>query len=163
MPGGFCGKKKDYDGNDNFITTKEDWKAIEDYLPKDKIIYEPFYCDGKSGLILKELGCNQVIHQNVDFFENTFNYDYIISNPPFSIKRQILDKLYEIDKPFILIMPMEILNYKYFQKWLNKIQLIFPKKRMNFYRPNGELKKFNYDCIYFCYKLNLERDIILLN
>ena len=27
---------------DNYITSKEDWKRIEDYIPKDKIIWAPF-------------------------------------------------------------------------------------------------------------------------
>jgi len=162
MTGGYCGKQKGYTGNDDYITKKEDWEAIQHFIPKDKIIYEPFYCDGKSGEILRELGCRNVIHEDIDFFTNTFEYDYIISNPAFSLKKKIMEKLYEIDKPFILIMPMEVMTYKYFKKWGNKIQIIVPKKTMDFYDKNGNLKKFNFDCFYFCYKMNLPRDIIYL-
>ena len=33
--------------NDNYETDKEVWKRLEQYIPKDKIIWSPFYCSGK--------------------------------------------------------------------------------------------------------------------
>ena len=33
--------------NDNFTTNKEEWKRIKDFIPLDKKIWSPFYCDGK--------------------------------------------------------------------------------------------------------------------
>jgi hypothetical protein len=43
------------------MTPKYAWENIKDLIPKNKIIWEPFYGDGKSGDYLKELGFN-VIH-----------------------------------------------------------------------------------------------------
>ena len=57
---------------------------------KDKVIYEPFYMDGRSGQILRDMGCNNVIHEKeYDFFEmvDKLDYDIIISNPPFTLKK----------------------------------------------------------------------------
>ena len=43
------------------MTPKYAWENIKQYIPNNKIIWEPFYGDGKSGDNLKELGFN-VIH-----------------------------------------------------------------------------------------------------
>lgn len=160
MTGGFFGKTKEYKGNDNFYTQKKDWENIKQFIPTDKKIWSPFYGDGKQKEYFKELGFN-IIHEDEDFFSNNKG-DIIIDNPPFSIKKQILERCTELEKPFILIMPFEVINYQYFKKFQNDIQIIIPNKRMNFIKPNGEIKKFNYDCSYFCYKMNLPKDLIFL-
>ena len=33
--------------SDNYATDKKGWEIIKEYIPKDKIIWSPFYCDGK--------------------------------------------------------------------------------------------------------------------
>jgi len=55
--------------HDDYMTPKYAWENIQKFIPKDKIIWEAFYGDGKSGNYLKELGFN-VIHEPFDFFEN---------------------------------------------------------------------------------------------
>lgn len=82
-------------------------------LPEDKVYYDPFYLDGSSGNHLKELGLN-VIHSNTDFFTNQVDYDIIITNPPFSQKKAVLEKLIKDGKPFIMIMPVTLLIQKTF-------------------------------------------------
>lgn len=153
-------KKKMFD--DEYYTKKEDWESIKDYIPKEKLIWEAFYGDGKSGEYLKELGFN-VINENVDFFENNFG-DIVVSNPPYSIKQKVLTRLKEIDKPFILLMPISTLRTKYFLNlFKNNIQLIIPSKRIQYNKPNA--KKNNgspYESIYYCYKINLSNDLIFL-
>lgn len=159
MPGGFCGKDKDYKANDDYYTLKETWQLVEPYIPKDKLLWEAFYGSGSSAKFLRELGF-QVVSRNEDFF--TMNEgDIIVTNPPFSIKKEILSRLYELGKPFCLIMPYEVLFYKYFEPFQSSIQLIIPKKRMNFTK-GGVLVKFNYDCVFFCWKMNLPKDIIFV-
>ena len=44
---------------------------------------------------------------------------------------------------------------------MNTYTLIIPKKRMNFIK-DEELVKFNYDCIFFCWKIELVRDLIFV-
>jgi len=153
--------------HDDYMTPKYAWENIEQYIPKDKVIWEAFYGDGKSGEYLKEMGYN-VIHEPIDFFENNKG-DIIVSNPPFSLSKQIMDRLYELDKPFILIFPSSKINTQYFRKWINKdLQIIIPRKRIHFTKKvNGEIPKnwgssCNFDCFYYCYKMNLPKDIIWL-
>ena len=152
--------------SDNYITNKYEWERIKDYIPTDKIIWSPFYCDGIQKEYFKELGYD-IIHENKDFFSYTPEYDIIIDNPPFSKKNEILIKLNDLDKPFIIICPSMMLGYKYFQdKFKNDIQIIIPSKRINFSHLDSKDKK-NYTppfaSFYFCYKMNLEKDLIFID
>jgi len=148
--------------HDDYMTPRSAWEAIKEYIPKDKIIWEAFYGDGKSGENFTEMGFN-VIHEPVDFFDNDLG-DCIVSNPPFSLSKEIMNKLYEIDKPFILIFPSSKINTQYFRQWREKgIQIIIPRKRIQFIKNGNELQnKCNFDCFYYCYKMNLPRDIVWL-
>ena len=159
-------KSKHITEND-YMTPKYAFENIMQYIPKDKIIWESFYGDGKSGEYLKELGFN-VIHEPVDFFENDLG-DLIVSNPPFSLSKEVMDRLYELDKPFIIIFPSSKINTQYFRKWKNKIQIIIPRKRIHFTKKiNGKIpenwkQSCNFDCFYYCYKMYLPKDIIWLD
>lgn len=152
---------------DDYMTPKYAWENIKDYIPTDKIIWEAFMGDGKSGEYLKDLGFN-VIHNDNDFFESNEG-DVIVSNPPFSKAKEILMRLKELDKPFILILPSSKINTQYFRLFKNEIQLIIPKKRIHFEKqingekPEGWRNACNFDCFYYCYKMDLKKDIIWLD
>jgi hypothetical protein len=153
--------------HDDYMTPKYAWENIKQFIPKDKIIWEAFYGDGKSGEYLKELGFN-VIHEEIDFFENNKG-DIIVTNSPFSKTKEILKRLKQLDKPFILILPSSKINTSYFREWKDKkIQIIIPRKRIQFEKLiNGEKPKksknaCNFDCFYYCYKMHLPNDIVWL-
>lgn len=97
--------------HDDYMTPKYVWENIIQYIPKNKTIWESFYGDGTSGLDLSNLGFN-VIHDKDDFFLNNKG-DIIVSNPPFSKKKEVLKRLKQLDKPFILIMPSSTINTQY--------------------------------------------------
>ncbi len=156
---------KTFEAHDDYMTPKSAWEAVQEYIPRDKIIWEPFYGDGTSGNHLKELGFN-VIHQCEDFFENNKG-DVVVSNPPFSIKKQVIERLVELDKPFMLIMPVFTLGCNYIRELLgDSIQIIVPRRRIQFNKiQDGKLapsNKCNFDCFYFCYNMNLPRDVLFL-
>ena len=153
--------------HDDYMTPKYVWENIKDYIPNDKIIWECFYGDGESGNDLKDLGYD-VIHEPIDFFENNKG-DILISNPPFSKKKEVFTRLKELDKPFIIICPASMINTQYIKElFMNKLQIIIPRKRINFTKkidgvvPKNWGDRCNFDCLYYCYKMNLERDIIWL-
>ncbi len=148
--------------HDDYMTPKYAWENIKQYIPKDKVIWEPFMGDGKSGEYLTELGFN-VIHNHNDFFENNEG-DVIVSNPPFSNKNKMMTRMKELDKPFILILPQPAINTKSVRELLkDDMQIIIPRKRIQFIKNGNELhNKCNFDCFYYCYKMNLPRDIIWL-
>ncbi len=151
--------------HDDYMTPKYAWDNIQQYIPRDKVIWEAFMGDGKSGEYLTELGFN-VIHNDNDFFESNEG-DIIVSNPPFSQSKEILNRLKELDKPFILILPSSKINTQYirenFKNTDDPLQIIIPRKRIQFVKNGNELQnKCNFDCFYYCYKMNLPRDIIWL-
>ena len=154
--------------HDDYMTPKYAWENIQQYIPKDKIIWEAFMGDGKSGEYLTELGYN-VIHNDNDFFESNEG-DIIVSNPPFSKSKDIINRLKILDKPFIIILPVGKICSQYMRNYLDtELQIIIPRKRIHFEKKvNGETPKdfknsCNFDCFYYCYKMNLPRDIIWLH
>ena len=156
---------KDKD-SDNYVTDKNGWEIIQDYIPKDKIIWSPFYCDGKQKEYFKDMGYD-IIHEDKDFFSYTPDYEILVDNPPFSKKKEVFRRLKELDKPFILIMPSSKINTQYFRENYkntdSQLQIIIPRKRIQFIKNGNELQnKCNFDCFYYCYKMNLPRDIIWL-
>ena len=150
--------------HDDYMTPKYAWDNIKQFIPQDKVIWEAFYGDGKSGTYLEEMGFN-VIHQEIDFFENNLG-DIIVSNPPFSQSKAVMDRLYELDKPFIILFPCSKLCTQYMRQWGDKgLQIIIPKKRIQFTKlvngvvPENWGNSCNFDCYYYCYKMNLPKDI----
>jgi hypothetical protein len=155
---------------DDYMTPKSAWENIKSYIPSNNVIWEPFYGDGTSGTYLTELGFN-VIHQEIDFFDNNKG-DMIISNPPFSKTKEIMTRLKELNKPFILILPSSKINTQYIRNFFHKdseLQIIIPRKRIQFIKLiNGKQdlnakKSCNFDCFYYCWKMNLAKDITWLS
>ena len=160
--------KQNYKNKQEYGTSKYIFKMLENFVDKKMIIYEPFWLDGKSKTYLNELGYHNVIHHNECFFENydKYKYDIIISNPPFNIKKRIFQKLYLIDKPFIMIVPVSIISKLFikeiFKNDIDKIQLIIPNRRLHFEKDGQVANRCWFDCVFFCYKLNLNSTIVYL-
>jgi len=144
---------------DDCITPLKVWEDIERYIPRDKKIWCPFYFNGDHKL--KELGFD-IIHEEKDFFKYEPNeYDCIVDNPPFSLKKKILERLLLLDKPFILIMPVSTVCYQYFRQYKDNIQIIIPPSRYNWAPELSSSATF--DCLFYCYKMDLPKDIIWLD
>ena len=160
---------KTFKKHDDYMTPKSAWENIQHLIPKDKVIWEAFYGDGKSGENLKELGYN-VIHEPVDFFETNLG-DMIVSNPPFSKSKEVMNRLVKLDKPFIIILPCSKITTSYFREtFKNKgLQIIIPRKRIQFTKlidgkkPENWKNACNFDCFYYCYKMGFQNDIIWLD
>jgi hypothetical protein len=162
---------KTFKKHDDYMTPKYAWENITEYIPKDKVIWEAFYGDGVSAEYLRELGCKDVIHEDIDFFKENRG-EVIISNPPFSLAKIIMPRLKELNKPFILIMPCSKISTMYMRdNFMNSdppLQIIIPRKRIQFQKlVDGKVleeheNKCNFDCLYYCYKMNLPKDIVWL-
>jgi len=146
--------------DDDYQTPKQVWESIREYIPKDKIIWEAFYGDGKSGEYLKELGFN-VIHEPIDFYDHNKG-DIVVSNPPFSEKQKILKRLKELDKPFILLMPASVLGTKLLHELFPDIQIIIPNGRINYIKNGTQTKGVWFASFFYCWKINLKKDMTFL-
>ena len=101
------------DGNgDEYYTPDYVVEILLPYLKKSnyKTIWCPFDKDWSEYVKVFEREGFNVIHSHIDngqdFLEYTpeEDYDIIISNPPFSIKQQVFEKLVALQKPFAILM-----------------------------------------------------------
>ena len=82
-----------------------------------------------------------------------------------------MQRLLELDKPFIMLMPSSKINTSYFQdNFKGKgVQIIIPRKRIHFDKmvdgvvAVDQKRACNFDCFYYCYKLGLPNDIVWLD
>ena len=153
---------------DEYYTRRKTLEDIRQYIPSNAVLYEPFYGNGQSVTYLRDLGY-QTVFKDVDFFSNEIlnesQYDMILTNPPFTKKKEVLQKLKIINKPFIAILPMTVVFTLYFHQIFNnndEIQMIIPNKHIHY--DNDKIKKDNtsFYSIYLCYKMNLNKDINFL-
>ena len=123
---------KTFSNHDEYYTPKSSWEAIKEYIP-NKIIWEAFsMSSSRSADFLIELGFDVRANQN-DFFncDPPDDTEIIVSNPPFSMVKQIAPELLKLDMPFILIMPCSKLITNYMREYRDKgIQIIIPRKRI---------------------------------
>ena len=151
--------------NDECYTPSYGVKPILKYLPRDAVIWCPF--DTDSSEFVKQIShTNKVIHSHIDNGQDFFVYepeekwDIIVSNPPFTGKRQTFERALSFNKPFALIMTNAWLNDSA-PKHLFKdkdLQLLMFDKRMKFL--NTEQKGITFSSSYYCWNL-LPKQIIM--
>lgn len=140
------------------------------YISKDLKIWCPFDKVSSAYVrIFEENGYNVVcshIDEGGDFFEyEPEEYDIIISNPPFSLADDVLERLYKLNKPFVLLLPLKYLQAKRRGNMFvgHGIQLLSFNERIGYYT-NGDMtkpKEGNYQASsYFCWKV-LPKDLII--
>lgn len=82
-------------------------------------------------------------------------FDVIVTNPPYSVKDEWLERCYEIGKPFALLMPITALGeqerFKMYKK--HGIQVLMLPKRVDFETPSGEGSGAWFYCAWFCWGL----------
>lgn len=147
---------------DEYYTSSILVRPILKYIPKKCTVWCPFDTeDSEFVILLKEHGCNIIyshIWEGKDFFiyEPSERYDYIISNPPFSRKLEVLERLYKLNKPFAILLGLQILNYQEIGAFFldKELQLLIFDKKVSF---NGNTASFNTS--YFCKEI-LPNDII---
>lgn len=146
--------------DDNYNTPKTAVDAIIHLVPKGSIVYEPFYnSTSKSHIYLQEHGFKTVSHVG-DFYSDPPNYDVIVSNPPFSDIQRVLSRLFELQKPFIIIAPLSLIVRQYFRQYKDKVSILIPSKRIQFEKANSK-ERSPYDCVFVTNLHGLERLVYL--
>lgn len=143
--------------NDELYTPNYAIEPLLKYLPKNKIIWE--CTDFGSSNITKLLKQHdyKVISTHKDNFDfltdiPNFDFDIIITNPPYSLKNEFLKKCYEYDKPFCLLLPLTSLEGIERGKMFREkgIDVLVLDKRCDFM----DNKKSNwFNTSWFCYKV----------
>lgn len=156
---------KQFKEKDEYYTPPILVKPILSFIKPNSTIWCPFDTENSEFVIQLKKAGHKVIFTHIcygqDFFsfEPNEDYDYIISNPPFTKKLKVLEKLYKINKPFAMILGLPILNYQEVGEFfLDKdFQLLIVDKKVSF---DGHTASFNNS--YFCYKM-LPKDIIVVH
>ena len=156
-------KHSSYTKKDNWTTHIDYLKVIEPYISKELVINDPFYFNGYVKELWTQLG-RDIIHEDKDFFTNTHIGDIFVSNPPFSIINKILVHLFSLEKPFILLIPIQKICMIKTQKILKaqtNIQVIISPIYQGFINDEGIETKCpsQYYC-YLCWNVKLPNDLV---
>jgi hypothetical protein len=145
-------KNTRYSIQDEYYTPKILVEPILQYIPENSTIWCP--CDTMDSefvITFREHG-HKVIHSHIwdnqDFFQYEPDYyDYIITNIPFSRKLDFLERLYNLNKPFAILLNLQCLNHQNVSSFfLNRsLELLIVDKKVSF---NGKTAGFNTS--YFC-------------
>lgn len=170
--------------NKGYLTAKTDKQSDEYYTPKEAVlpiikyidkgnkpsytIWCPFDSEESEYVKCIRAAGHKVIASHIDDDKNFFYYepdewyDYIISNPPFSLKDDILKRLCELNKPFAILLPLPTLQGQKRFKYLKDCQALIFDKRVNFWQDKEHTKMAKgvaFASIYIC-KDFLPNDLI---
>ena len=149
---------------DEYYTPQNAVDMIIPYILKGgyKTIWCPFdKADSNFVITFKNKGFD-VNYGHIETGQDFFEYqepqgDIVVSNPPFSKRNKIFERLYEWDIPFALINNFNGLfdskkRFDIFRK--HKFEMLVPRGRMKFYhRDKGLLNSPNFQSIYVCNRL----------
>jgi len=156
---------------DDYYTTEETWRLIGDIIPKDKSIWEACMLNASksnSPQILKNIVEHDKVYfdPSLDMLEGFIESDIIITNIPFEtkIKKKILARLVELDRPFIIIMNSCNMFSKYmrqiFGENIKHLQIITPSTKIHYAKllEDGTFeykKNTSFYSVFVAYKMNL--------
>jgi type I restriction-modification system DNA methylase subunit len=141
---------------------------------KNRIIWCPF--DEKTSNIvmaLKNAGYKVIyshINTGQDFLNYTpnFDFDIMISNPPFSKRTKFFNKINSYNKPYIMLQPIMFFNnnsmIRELTKYSKRYRFLCPTNRMGFIVANGKKytekdKTTAFYCFWLCKDLFLNENV----
>jgi hypothetical protein len=135
-------------GNDEFYTPIYAIEPILKYIKPYSTIWCPF--DEEQSLFVKrfrEEGYEVIathINTGTDFFDCEIpECDYIISNPPYSCKGDVLQRLFDIGKPFAMLVGVVGLfeSQKRFEMFArNDFEILYMNRRVAYFKSYEEQK-----------------------
>lgn len=156
--------------NDEFYTPSYAIKPIMKYIEPNSVIWCPF--DTKDSLYVKEFenAGHWVIYSHISEDKNFFKMkppkcDYIISNPPYSIKTEVLQRLFKLNIPFAMLVGVVGLfeSQRRFEMFKNnEFECMYLNKRVSYFKNYEDQKpSLNppFSSIYICHKM-LPKQII---
>ena len=128
--------------NDEFFTPRYAIEPLLKYLEPHSTIWCPFDIAESNYVKIFENNGHKVIYSHInnnqDFFEMSIpDSDYIISNPPYSLKYEVFKRLFEIGRPFAMLVGVVGLfeSQKRFELFAeNDFEIMYFNKRVSFFR-----------------------------
>ena len=149
--------------NDECYTPAYWVTPILKYIPKDKTVRCPFDTRDSQFVIQLTQRGNRVVYSHIDDWQDFYEYeperwDIIVSNPPFTGKRKIFERVLSFWKPFALLMTNTWLNDSAPKQLFREreLQLLMFEKRIQY----DDQKKITFSSSYYCCDL-LPKQIIM--
>jgi hypothetical protein len=148
---------------DEYYTLRETAEIIADHIIRVPLkVWCPFNDQESVWVdVLKERGFD-VVATGGDFFETDppQGVQCIISNPPFSRKKAVLERIKALNLRFVLILPIQWLNDGVPLEYGRQLMLF--RQRMHFNTPEGIKNKPRANCFVLSDGL-LKRDLIFID
>ena len=152
---------------DEYYTKEYAIIPILNHIPENAVAWCPFDKEHSNFVKLLLENGNQVVFSHIedgkDFFNyEPENYDVVVSNPPYSLREKILERLYALGKPFALLINEAGLfdsKTRYSLLKNNPFEIMIFNKRIGYFRDDEDLKSVPFKSIYLCSQL-LPRKII---
>ena len=148
---------------DEYYTKEYAIKPILKYLKPNSKIWCPFDTEESNYVKMLTKNGHNVYFTHIDLGVDFLNVDpcgavpsacdYIISNPPYSIREKILEHLFLIGKPFaMLINEAGLFDSKKRYELLknNTFEIMIFDKRVDYIKEGVELKGVPFKSIYLC-------------
>jgi hypothetical protein len=128
---------------DHFQTDPVALNPLLKFLFPFRIIWE---CAAGKGKLVKKLedAGHIVVPTDIltgqDFLScDPYVHDAIVTNPPYTIKDAFLQRCYELEKPFALLLPLTTFDSRKRRLMMKKhgVEVVFLPNRVNFETPNG--------------------------
>jgi hypothetical protein len=107
---------------------------------KNKVIWCPFDKEDSQFVKLLKADGFTVINSHIEYGQDFLeyepdNWDVLISNPPYKNKRVYWERALSFNKPFALLLPVNILSDSIINSTMKdrNLQLLIPSRRMRFY------------------------------
>lgn len=129
-------------GNNEYYTPPYAVTPILKYLRGGSIVWCPFDTEDSHYVkALRRVG-HEVIATHIttghDFFEYTpASFDYIVSNPPYSAKNEVFRRLFDLGRPFAMLVGVVGLfeSAKRFSMFRdNRFEIMYFDKRISFFK-----------------------------
>lgn len=144
--------------SDEFYTLEYAINPIIKYIHPSLSVWCPFDTVESNYVKLLKANGNNVINGHIsegkDFFDyEPYKYDIIVSNPPYSLRTPILERLFSIGKPFALLINESGLfdTKKRFEMLKNNpFEIMVFDKRINYIKDGVVKKGATFKSIYLC-------------
>lgn len=153
---------------DEWYTPESAVMSIIEHIPIGIVIWCPFDTEESNFVkVLRKCGyqveLSHIQNEDEDFFNyEPFEWDMIISNPPYSIRNDILKRVFDFNKPFALLMNTNGLFDSKIRWDLFKnanFTLFYLKGRVNYMKEYGVVEKSSppFQSAYVCNNLFNEK------
>jgi len=156
--------------SNDFQTPPEALAPLFPFLDKNWRIWECAAGEGNLSREFKRRGYDvigtDINHKDMVFRKDFLKwqptkYDCIVTNPPYSIKQEFLNRCYTLEKPFALLLPLTTFETAKRQELFKSygVQVIFFDRRINFKTPSGIGGGSWFSTAWFCWGLGLKKDM----